>query len=192
MPADENTRRLEALWSASGGQTQPMSPGSWQLVRVRPNNSPLRRMAAIAHLVTRYPGLLDGLLGLLPIGARRGAVASIEARLVVAATGYWAEHYDFGCPCHPPNPTLLGRGRAGEIVVNVMLPFAAALGRPENETLALFHAYHRLAANSIEQHMMGQLGIGRSEVNSARRQQGLVHIYSAFCTRGRCSTCVLS
>ncbi len=190
VPVDESTRRLEALWQADPA-IEPMSPDRWQLVRVRPNNSPLRRMAAMGSLVSRYPDLLDGLLGTLPAGPRRGVGGEMETGLVVTADGYWADHYDFGCTCHPPNPTLLGRGRAAEIIVNVLLPFAAALGRPERATLALFHAYHRLGVNSLEQHMAAQLDLNRIVVNSARRQQGLLHLYSAFCTRGRCAACGL-
>ena len=187
VPVDETTWRLEALWRA-GPPVAPMPSGSWQLLRVRPNNSPLRRMAAMAHLIERYPNLLDGLLGRLPGAPHRGAGMEMESGLLVSGGGYWAEHQDFASPC-PANPTLLGRGRAGEIVVNVLLPFAAALGRPQAQ--AIYGTYHRLAPNSVEAHMADQLGIGPRVVNSARRQQGLLHLYAAFCTRGQCAACRL-
>jgi hypothetical protein len=40
--------------------------------------------------------------------------------------------------------------------------------------------------------MIEQLGIGRGIVNSAMRQQGLIHIYNNLCTQGGCNICELS
>jgi hypothetical protein len=39
--------------------------------------------------------------------------------------------------------------------------------------------------------MMVQLGVSSSLINSARRQQGLIHIYRTLCTQGKCSSCPL-
>ncbi len=166
-----------------------MPPGSWQFLRIRPNNSPLRRMAAMAHLLARDPRPLQGLLGPLSSTPDRGTSTRMEAALLVSTDGYWAKHDDFGRRC-PSTPALLGQSRAGEIVANVLLPFAAALGT--SRALSVYHAYHRLGANSVQTHMAAQLGIGAEVVDSARRQQGLLHLYSSFCTRGQCQACIMA
>jgi hypothetical protein len=122
----------------------------------------------------------------------------LEEGFLVAARGYWAGHFDFG-PCRRiGNPTLLGRGRAAEIVVNVLLPFAFAWGQFTGESelsesaFSLYLAYTRLAVNSIERHMVSQLGLSHRLVDSARRQQGLIHIYQNLCIQGKCGDCALS
>ena len=50
----------------------------------------------------------------------------------------------------------------------------------------------QVKVNFVERHMVEQLGLRRGLVNSAKWQQGLIHIYNNLCTRGRCSHCSLS
>ncbi len=163
---------------ASSRYTGPMSPEDWHLFRVRPNNSPPRRLVAMSYLLLRYrdKGLLEGLVGLVgDIPVSRGC-HKLERGLRVNS---------------------LGSGRAADIVVNVLLPFTFAwsgyVSRPElgRKALHLFRHYPRLAVNSVEKHMTEQLGLNRGLVDSAARQQGLVHIYNELCTQGRCEDCAL-
>jgi hypothetical protein len=53
--ADRWVNELEMRW-ASSGHTAAISAGEWYLFKVRPNNSPLRRMAAVSHIILRYQG----------------------------------------------------------------------------------------------------------------------------------------
>jgi hypothetical protein len=53
----------------------------------------------------------------------------------------------------------------------------------------LYRHYPKLAVNTIERHMRNQLGISRYLVNSAQRQQGLIHIYKTLCSQGECHLC---
>jgi hypothetical protein len=94
--------------------------------------------------------------------------------------------------------SFLGKNRAGEIIVNVLLPFAFAYGEcntePESseKALALYKDYPGLEMNSLIKHMIRQLGLKKTMVNTAIRQQGMIHIYKNLCTRGRCQECELS
>jgi len=121
----------------------------------------------------------------------------LETGLLVATSGYWASHFDFGLANRIRSPTLLGRGRAADIIVNVLLPFTLAWSRLnsqldlEKKVFDLYRSYPRLAVNTIERHMRNQLGLSSRLVNSAQRQQGLIHIYNTLCTQGRCSACPL-
>ena len=117
---------------------------------------------------------------------------------MVTTDGYWANHFDFGAASRTVNPTILGGRRAADIIINVLLPFTfawAELGSQlqlEEKALELYRHYPKLAANTIERHMKKQLGISNDLVDSARRQQGLIHIYHTLCTQGRCHCCPLS
>ncbi len=187
---------LERLW-AYFSPTEAMSCHDWHLFKVRPNNFPTRRIVAMSHLLVRYRegGIFDGLVNVvreLPANKTR-----LEAGLVVITNGYWASHFDFGSGGGLNGPTLLGRNRAADIIVNVVLPFTFVWGKrtcqPELErnAIALYHRYPRLVENAVERHMRSQLGLSRGLVNSAQRQQGLIHIYKTLCTQGRCNRCQL-
>jgi hypothetical protein len=115
--------------------------------------------------------------------------------LLVGAEEYWAGHMDFRLPAGRVVPALLGESRAEVIVVNVLLPFAAAWGeaasRPglAEKAREMYRRYPALAENALEKHMRRQLGISRCPVSSARRQQGLLHFYKTLCSQGKCLKC---
>jgi len=197
--ADEWIDKLERLWTSSR-QTETMSPNAWHLFKVRPNNSPVRRIVAMSYLIVRYrqQGIFDGVVNTVKEAALSQSPNRLEEGLVVTASGYWASHFDFGSGSRIRSPTLLGSSRAADIAVNVLLPFMVAWSRltsqPQIERKAfdLYHRYPKLVVNSIERHMTSQLKLSRSLINSAQRQQGLIHIYNTLCTQGKCSICPLS
>ncbi len=193
---DDWIEKLEKVWAFSR-QTEIMSEDDWHLFKVRPSNFPTRRIAAMSYLLLRYreKGMLAEMvkrLGEAPIDTGHN---SLERALRVTTDGYWANHLDFGLPSRMSIPTLLGEGRAADIVVNMLLPFAVAwariTSRPELAIKAsdLYRHYPRLAANTVERHMRNQLGINHYLVNSAQRQQGLIHIYKTLCSQGKCDSC---
>ena len=190
-------RSVERIWSLCY-KGREMSPNEWHLSCTRPYNSPLRRLVAMSYLITRYrdKGLMSGL--------RDNSVVStlssrewrqLEEGLMVTADGYWAHHFDFGVVSLTSSPTILGKARASDIIVNVLLPFTFARGESEGRAelalaaRGLYQQSPRLSDNALVRHMMSQLGIGHRIVNSARRQQGLLHIYRTLCTQGRCDLC---
>jgi hypothetical protein len=191
-------RRLGQVWE-SLAETNTMSPADWHTFKVRPVNSPRRRLAAMGYLLCRFRagGLLPFLLRKVENAATDGDYRGLSEWLLVGADGFWAENLDFGSPSCGVAPALLGESRAGVIVVNVLLPFAVAWGqaasRPDlvEKALDIYHHYPALAKNTLEKHMSRQLGINRVLVNSARRQQGLLYLYKTFCSQGKCRECPL-
>jgi len=190
---------LERLW-ASSCHTVPMSPNDWYLFKVRPNNSPVRRIAAMSYLILRYKekGIFEEVVNMVREASVSKDHHCLEKKFVVTTNDYWASHLDFGSGSRLKTPILLGASRAADIIVNVILPFTFAWGKlnsqPElgEKALDLYRHYPKLAINTVERHMREQLGLGSFLVNSARRQQGLIHIYNTLCTQGRCSSCPLS
>jgi len=191
--------KLERLWT-SYPRTKAMPPDAWHLFKVRPNNSPLRRLAAISYLILRYrrKGILEELVNLVKEVPISQGYHGLEKGLVVTTNGYWASHSDFGSGSRLRNQCLIGSRRADDIIVNVLLPFTLAwswvTAQPELEkkALDLYHHYPKLAVNSVERHMVNQLRLNNNLVNSAQRQQGLIHIYKTLCTQGRCNCCPLA
>jgi hypothetical protein len=194
-PTSRWAEKLEEMWRAGGG-TAAMPADEWQSFKTRPGNLPVRRLAAMGYLLLRYrhEGLLAGLLEYLDRLPGEGP-PGLESGLVVAAEGPWAAELDFGIPAGRNPPALLGNGRAADIVINVLLPFAAAWGRslrrPDlaGKARELYRAYPRAAENTLERHMRAQAGLDRRLVNSARRQQGLLHVFKTRCSQGGCTEC---
>lgn len=188
--ADDWFDRLEKVWAACR-ETATMTEDDWHFFKVRPGNLPTRRIAAMCHLLLRYrgKGVLAGLIDRLGEAAIETGYREMERALLVTANAYQDRYPDFSLP------VLLGRGRAADIVVNVLLPFAAAWGRanasPElaGKASEIYRHYPLLAQNTLERHMVNQLGIGRYLVDSAQRQQGLLHIYKTLCSQGKCQDC---
>ncbi|MHB8105496.1 MAG: DUF2851 family protein [Dehalococcoidales bacterium] len=173
-----------------------MSAKDWHFFKVRPGNQPVRRIAAMSYLLLRYrhKGLLAGLEDRLKdIGAAK-EIHSLEEALLVPPDSYWSRYLDFCIPAYGIVPALLGQERAADIIVNVLLPFAYARGLKEQheKTLTIYRDCRAPAENSLVKHMRQQLGISRFLVSTARRQQGLIHIYKTFCLEGVCSECPLS
>jgi len=170
-----------------------MNAGQWE-ARARPGNSPRARIKAMSGLLERYhpAGLLRGLLDeVMKAVPQREGIVSIEEALMVGPDEASESRADGKAA------GLLGRGRAGEIAVNVLLPFAHAYGRSSSDSemmgkaVALFCVWPRLESNCVERHMMAQTGLTRAEVKSARHQQGLMAVYATLCIRGRCGACPL-
>lgn len=191
--------RLERLW-ATYHHRGVMSHHDWHLFKVRPNNSPVLRLVAMSYLVLRYrpERLLAAVVNMVKAAPADRGHHCLAARLVVTTESSGANHCTSGSNRHRRSLTLVGKGRAADITVNVLLPFTFAWGQfnaqPElaKKALRLYQSYPRLQPNTVERHMLKQLGLDRASVNSARRQQGLIHIHKNLCSQGRCKDCPLN
>ena len=78
---------------------------------------------------------------------------------------------------------FIGAGRARDIAVNVALPFLHAMARRESDAglaelaLSTYRNFPGLAENEITREMRKLLGMPPNSKLSARRHQGLMHLY---------------
>jgi hypothetical protein len=188
--------KLEKLW-VSFHRRESMPDSAWHLFKVRPNNFPVRRIAAMSYLILRYKekGVLDEVVSMIKDTPPNKGHHRLVEGLLVTTEGYWANHFDFGLASGVKASSLLGGRRAADIAVNVILPFALAWGKftshseLEQKSLDLYHSFPKLGDNTVAHHMSSQLGLKNGLVNSAQRQQGLIHIYNTLCTQGKCHCC---
>ena len=197
-PIEPWLEKLERTWSAYG-EEPVMSADDWRFFKVRPGNYPVRRLAAMSYLLLRYrkERLLSGLKDILQETTGKTTGRSLDLALLVNPDSFWGRYVDFGTPGGGVIPALLGSERAAEIAVNVLLPFAAAGGFTDTpsslteKAAGIYREYRAAAENTLVKHMRKQLGIGRRLINTARRQQGLMHIYKTLCSQGKCIECPL-
>jgi len=189
--------RLERIWN-SFGIKEGMDGFDWRFFRIRPENFPTRRIVAASYLLSRYGGEVLGdmlsLISQVPLGRVQ---KELERGLMIRVGGYWASHFDFGIEARW-SPSLIGRGRAREIIVNALLPFffawAEKFSQPwlRERAMELYRDHPQLGENWITRYMEGRIfGEHGAKVNSACRQQGLIYLYQAFCVERRCHDCPL-
>jgi hypothetical protein len=197
LALDSYSAELEQLWMMLR-RRGPLRPLGWRWVGVRPTNQPVRRVAAAVGLIRSGStgGLDEAILTILrapgPRAARQLAALSRETR-----DPYWDGHRDFGDPMRRP-AALIGAPRAREITVNVLLPWAAAVGRVsgdaalEARAVAVYRSHPRLASNSVTRHMALQLlgAYAREVLQGACRQQGLHHVFGHWCDDRECASCI--
>lgn len=190
---------LEEAWAVYG-TGEPMNLWQWSFFRVRPDNFPPRRIVAASHLVARClaNGPVDTLLASVTNSSPERAWRALRRVLIVDEGDYWSYHYDFGVAIRGGKKALVGTGRAREMVLNAVLPFACAWGgrtsRPELREAAM-RTFRGLPCPE-EYRLVGQMtqriwGRRAPSLSSARRQQGLLHLHGFYCREGRCTECPL-
>ena len=151
------------------GFGRPMSAREWHCFRLRPSNHPAHRIAGAARLLDCFlePGLVCGLAS---IAETAGPGKLTWALSVAKGPG--------------PGTAYVGRARAMDLAVNVVLPFLHARAGWRREPgrcrtyLKLYHRYGRLQDNHVTREMSRQL-LGpdcHGLQANARRQQGLLHL----------------
>ena len=169
LPADELSEVRGLLQRLPA--TPKMEAERWTLSRVRPANHPARRVAGAAYLLDRYlgPGLAGGIEEEIGLGGARRLLLCLSA------------------------PPLIGRGRAVELAVNVVLPFMHALaglgrdGTLAGRFVALYQDFPKPDDNAITREMRRLLSLqsAKAKIDGARRHQGLIHLYRAMTVPGR-------
>jgi hypothetical protein len=185
----------------------------WRTAGIRPANFPQRRIAAVGYLLGGIgeQTLMDLFLAPLrelPQDPGPAALLRCQRQLaqqlrVAGAEDFWSHRYTVNGPQLAQPVDLLGPGRAATMVIDVLLPAAAALARMGDESLpaaslrALYLQHPRLPPNEIIREMMRQFfGADKTRaavVDSACRQQALLQLYRDFCASEQetCQECAL-
>jgi hypothetical protein len=200
LSKEKEVHELEQIWQSAGKKVETMRESDWNLSHIYPNNSPVRRIVAQSYLLERYSEekLLAGILQLVQEAPLPKGYHALENGLTVAGDGYWRDHFDFDVSSKTKISALLGNSKAGEIIVNVILPFAFSWGELADEAkltenaIELYRNYPGLAENCITRHMAKQLCLEDLSDFTACHQQGLIHIFRNYCREGRCSQCPLA
>jgi len=194
--------RLLSHWEPVAEEfSEHLDERHWRTVGIRPANFPQRRIAAVGYLLQGLAqhSLMDLLLAPLrevQVNVPRPVLSRCQRELMhhLCVTGeedFWARRYSINAPERPRSIDLIGPGRAATMVIDVLLPAAAALAQLGHEPMplaavrAVYRSYPRLPANEVTREMLRQFfGADRRRaavVNSACRQQALIQLYQDFC-----------
>lgn len=156
----------------------PLLSSDWHCFRLRPSNHTRRRIMGAAAWLDRFldQGLVAGLAGPCGAGSAKGLLAALMVPAEVQG-----------------QPALIGKDRAGDLAVNVVLPFFHALERvhpggvPSGDPLGFYRRFAKLQDNELIREMKAQLfhpswgeSLSTQIANSARRQQGLLRLQAVL------------
>jgi hypothetical protein len=169
---DRGLLRDAGMHLARGGAPDPLFAEAIRLPRVE-----RMRLDGLLALFDRWErgGPWDVLRGALNDGPPRAAARNLIAHLSVSGGS-------------------VSPGRAGIVVTNVALPFAAAYADHTDDTALgdrarrIYLAMPGLPSNQITREMRRQLCLPRSPAG-ASAQQGLHHIWASWCRDKRCAEC---
>ncbi len=177
----------------------PMDATEWQFFRLRPQNFPTLRIAALARIVERMIDnpVLEFLLGTVkqPDAVPRNKIKEIRNYFTIPAEGYWKNHYTFGKKASRKLTQLIGRSRIDEITINVILPFLFLYARTYKDidlrgaTEELFSTLSAPADNNITRKIDKELLNGKPEKTTAPMYQGKIQLYKFYCREERCGEC---
>ena len=143
----------------------------WEAAAVRPANPPAVRCRGLAALALRFTSAAGRTLA-------ESLLEAVAGALRVPGMPLW--------PLLLARPWI-GRGRALAVVVNVVLPFAAAAG--------LEGAVDRYVRgpgeppNRVTRYMAVQLGASGAWARTACGRQGLLQVFKSFCAKRLCQDC---
>ncbi len=185
----------DAWWRQQAEWQHAIIPkATWTLSSVRPQNHPIRRLAAAATIACN-PESISARLAEIDCSDTILWYKGIAELFVPAhPLDYWNFRISFGSPIRDNPVAILGKPRLSALCANVLLPFLAVTGHP---TETLIKALPPEQNNSIIRQTAHAL-FGRDHnpmlySKSALRQQGLMQIFHDFCIRDRsgCEECAL-
>jgi len=191
------------LWDQSASQfhDKQMSAGEWEFFRLRPDNYPTRRIAGISYILSGCDISVESPLMAMFLSilsdtydstSTKALSQKLRAILMPRVSGYWAKYYTFGGKRFKDNQFVIGRYRTDDIIINVVLPATLAYSQKLQDIITkVYNGYPALQDNKITRYFAGRVLREKyhSIINSASRQQGLIHIYKWFCEVQNCDNC---
>ena len=175
-----------------------LNAGDWLFFRLRPNNFPTARLAALCFSL--HPLFAEDSFRALIALFKEHLVTPKDLRRQLRTLfnfqpdEFWKEHYHFADSAAAPS-IHLGTSRLNDIIVNVFLPVVMLYARVFGEHDVRSHVrtlggiLPPLQSNSITRKIDRELVRGRLRRNSALLQQGSIQLYRFYCSTGRCKEC---
>lgn len=196
-------RDLRSVWKErmASYHGECLDEAEWQFFRLRPDNFPTVRLAGAARLLQKLVRKTFFKSIIQTVKDReqknKSKIAWLEEMFVVPADGFWMNHYRFGERTNKLLTTLVGRNRADDIILNVVVPISFLYARifkdkdARQGTLKLLQHCPPLSRNTVTNTIEQQVIKGRFDLDSAMLQQGALQLYKFYCVDERCSECAV-
>lgn len=178
--ADRLAREYAFLANKFG--LSPLASPGWKLARMRPQNFPYRRVAALAMYVYGGKVLTSAMF-------EAQSVEELEQLFMVELSDYWKHHYSFRPSASPAGATL-SRASIRLLIINVAVPLIFARGiytdsREMQDRAATFLQKLPAESNSLVA-LFAKAGM---ECRDAFTSQALIQLRRSYCEPRKCLYC---
>ncbi len=175
-------RREYAFMARKFGIQPPAAPLGWKMARMRPQNFPHRRIAALAALVVPSFELGYRILDVTDAAEAAGLFC-------VPLRGYWSHHYCFGTPASG-SPSAFGTAAINTLIINVVAPVQYAYGEMFGSDELCARAVGLLESMKPEDNKVVRLfGSHGVPCRSALDSQALIRLRRDYCEPRKCLYC---
>lgn len=202
--------RLKKRWRSlrPSFRGEVLHEGDWLFFRLRPQNFPTARLAALCFLLPKLFG--DDAFRALMRLLKDDTLSTRERRnrlhelFSFTADGYWQNHYHFAPRRHgaqsegsaSAQPVIaLGVSRINDIIVNTIVPIGLLYARVFRDAAVARHARSLLSSlpplqdNAQTQVIRRDLIKEKVDLRTALQHQGAMQLYRCFCSPLRCAEC---
>jgi hypothetical protein len=196
-----HVRKLKEVWKAYKDtyKGELLNEAEWQFFRLRPENFPTRRIAGVASLIEQIVAgnVFKSIIQVIQTDSINNTekLKKLFSFLTIKANGFWENHFTFAEPASKPMKLLVGKERAIELIINVIIPMALLYARifkksnVRKNALSLFENIKSSKSNSVLKIIDEQLVKNRFKLDSAALYQGAVQLYKFYCVEKRCLEC---
>ncbi|MCM1164237.1 MAG: DUF2851 family protein [Muribaculaceae bacterium] len=154
----------------------------WKMGRMRPANSPLRRIAMLASIIHED---FRPVATILEARTPDDIIDYFRRQL----PPYWTTRHTFGAPPGTAMETM-SRSSAAGIVINVAAPLLMAVGIKHADDSLISRATEWLQALSPESnHIVTAFGMAGIKASDAFTTQALIHVRRNYCEPHKCLYC---
>ncbi len=153
----------------------PIDGTMWKMGRMRPQNSPLTRLAQFAALMQQSEGLFAKII-------HTSDIKELRTLFHVAVSDYWQTFLH--------TSGTLGKGSVDVLLINTVVPYKFAYGRAHHNLRLQEEALALLQGLSAEKnHIIEQWSLLGIKAHNAADSQALIHLYQEYCLTHRCIQC---
>ena len=161
---------------------KPLESPGWRL-KVRPTNTPVRRVAALASMLEGGFSLVSGILD---AQSPDDAIELFRKPM----SGYWAHRYTFGGVENERVPDSLSRASATVLTINVAVPLLVAYGTRHGDEAMVERAMEWLTQLPPESNSVVSLFAGAGvPVRDAFGSQAVLQLRRRYCETRSCLLC---
>lgn len=155
----------------------------WKTLRMRPQNFPCRRIAALAHYVFNGFRLMADILD------AKGDYDKLVELFKINLSGYWDTHYSFSHES-PRGTNALGPKSIDILLINVVAPLYYLYGETTDNYDMVEYATSLLELLKPERNRCTILFTNAGlKVENALDSQAVVQIYKQYCQQRKCLYC---
>jgi len=169
----------------------------WHFAKLRPPNFPTVRLAAGVKYLYKIinNNMIDYLIRKIEYLEDQNAIVSeLRGNLIIKSWGYWKSHYVFDQSNENIVHYIVGKDRADEIIINIILPIISIyfeiFGKKNlsKKILGVFLNYTQNSDNSIVRQVSATLQLDSSWKRSVL-YQGMIGLFRYYCSTDSCLEC---